>query len=132
MMLRLKTFLLALTSLFTLSTLAADTITISQTQLLSLMEAPKSEAFIVLDVRSEKEFNEGHIKGAINISHKDIENKLASIAKYKDATVVVHCRSGRRAGLAETILAKNGFSRLRHLSGDMNGWVEANLPTTTK
>ena len=131
-MLRLKSFLLALTSLCAFSTLAADTASISQQQLLSLMNAPKSEAFVVLDVRTEEEFNQGHIDGAINISHKDIENKLASLSQYKHTTVVVHCRSGHRAGIAEAILQKNGFSRLRHLDGDMNGWLEANLPTVTK
>lgn len=131
-MLKLKTLLVALITYCSFSATAADTIMMSQQQLLSLMAAPKSEAFVVLDVRSEKEFNQGHIKGAVNVSHDDVENKLASLSKYKDATVIVHCRSGRRAGVAEEILAKNGFGKLRHLNGDMNGWLSNDLPVVTK
>jgi len=131
-MLRSKLLLLVATSLLSISTLAADTVKMSQQQLLSLMNAPSSPEFVVLDVRTKKEFDQGHIAGAINISHDKIQENLAKLARYKDKTVVVHCRSGRRAGVAEEILANSGFNKLRHLDGDMNGWNSANLPTVSK
>lgn len=107
---------------------AGDISNISQQQLLSLQHAAKAPAYIVLDVRSAEEFKAGHIQGALNISHNNIEQHLAKLAGYKDKTVIVHCRSGRRAQIAEEILQENGFTQLKHLTGDYNGWHEANLP----
>lgn len=83
---------------------------------------------VVLDVRSAKEYADGHIKGAINISHDELSDRLSELSQYKDKTVVVYCRSGRRAGIAESLLENNGFSKVKHLTGDMNGWLKAELP----
>jgi phage shock protein E len=105
---------------------------ISQQQLLSLQHAAKAPDFIVLDVRSDEEFKAGHIKGALNISHDSIEQHLAKLSGYKDKTVIVHCRSGRRAQAAETILQANGFTKLKHLAGDHKAWLAADLPLVTE
>ena len=86
---------------------------------------------VVLDVRTAEEYNTGHVNGAINFSHNTVADKLNLLSQYKDSTVVVYCRSGHRAGIAGNILAKNGFKDLRHLTGDMNGWLEAELPVAT-
>ena len=117
---------------FCASAVATETPQISQAQLLSLLSAPLAPEFIVLDVRSKEEFEAGHIVGALNISHDQIGNNLSQLSPYKNSTLIVHCKSGRRAGLAEDELAKHGFSKLRHLTGDMNGWQAANLATITK
>ncbi len=101
---------------------------ISQSQLLSMLNAPKAEPFVVLDVRSPEEFSQGHIQGAINVSHDQIEQHLNQLSQYKDTLVVVHCRSGRRAQVAEAVLTKQGFSKLHHLAGDYNAWLAADLP----
>ncbi|MCO4799038.1 MAG: rhodanese-like domain-containing protein [Colwelliaceae bacterium] len=119
--------LLLLTS-FTFLSQAADINIISQQQLLSLQNAQKAPDFIVLDVRSADEFKAGHIKGAINISHDAIEQHLAKLSGYENKTVIVHCRSGRRAQTAEAALQSNGFTKLRHLEGDYKAWVAADLP----
>ncbi len=123
----IKSTLFLVLSLCAFISLAEQTATISQQELLALMAAPASKT-VVLDVRTAKEFAQGHIKGAINISHEQIEHKLSKIIGYKHQTVVVHCRSGRRAVSAENTLRAAGFSDLRHLDGDMNGWQAANLP----
>lgn len=129
-MLKIKSLLTLILSLFTVAVFAGETAKISQQELLTALD--KSTAnIVVLDVRSESEFNHGHIAGAINVSHEKIEESLKQLAQYKKSTVVVYCRSGRRAGIAESILAKNGFSDLRHLTGDMNGWLEAKLPVVS-
>lgn len=121
-----STLLLAL-SLCAFISFAEQTAKISQQDLLALMAKPASET-VVLDVRTAEEFAQGHIKGAINISHDQIEKNLNKILAYKDQTVVVHCRSGRRAVSAENALRAAGFSDLRHLDGDMKGWQAADLP----
>ncbi len=119
--------LVILLSLFSLFTFAEQTTTISQQALLTLMATPENNT-VVLDVRSPEEFAEGHIKGAINISHEQINANLKKIIAFKDQTVVVHCRSGRRAISAENDLRAAGFSDLRHLEGDMKAWQAADLP----
>lgn len=126
----IQSTLIVLLSLFALTSFAEETTTpISQQDLLTLMATPANKT-IVLDVRTAEEFAEGHIVGAINISHEQINSNLSKIMAYKDQTVVVHCRSGRRAVSAENDLRAAGFSDLRHLEGDMNSWQAADLPLT--
>lgn len=83
---------------------------------------------VVLDVRAPAEFAEGHVPGAINVPHDQVESRLAELRQYRDREVVVYCRSGRRAGLAAEVLQRNGFTRLEHLAGDMPGWTAAGQP----
>lgn len=125
-----KNLIILVLSLFTTAVFASETPQISQQQLLSALIEPNNK-IVVLDVRSPQEFNDGHIANAINISHNTIAEQLDQLSQYKNSTVVVYCRSGRRAGVAEEILTKNGFNNLRHLTGDMNGWLKAELPVVT-
>ncbi len=122
--------LLTLSLLFSVHINAADIKTMSAQQLLSIKNAPKAPPIVVLDVRSAEEFADGHIENAINIPHDQIENRLNELSQYKNTLVVVHCRSGRRAQVAESILKANDFSRLHHLKGDFIGWQAAQLPVT--
>lgn len=123
----IKSTLVILLSICSFFTFAEQTATISQQALLTLMATPTNKT-LVLDVRTAQEFAAGHIEGAVNISHEQINDNLSKIIAYKDQTVVVHCRSGRRAISAEDDLRAAGFSDLRHLEGDMNGWQAADLP----
>jgi phage shock protein E len=116
-----------LLSAFSLVTFAEQTATISQQALLTLIATPANKT-VILDVRTVEEFAEGHIAGAINISHEQININLNKIIALKDQTVVVYCRSGRRAISAENDLRAAGFSDLRHLEGDMIKWQSADLP----
>ena len=82
---------------------------------------------LVLDVRSPSEYKSGHVPGAINVPHKTIKENLSLLNKHKDKDILIYCRSGRRAGFAESALSELGFDNLYHLKGDMNGWQEANM-----
>ncbi len=84
---------------------------------------------IVLDIRTPKEFAEGHIKGALNIDFyaKDFAEKLAELDTSKE--YLLHCRSGGRSGRSLPTFDKLGFEKILHLDGGMNAWVEAGLPT---
>ncbi|MEW6990323.1 rhodanese-like domain-containing protein [Colwelliaceae bacterium 6441] len=125
----MKSLFTALLLTLTVFTSQANEVSkISQQQLLSMQNAPTAPDFIILDVRSEEEFKAGHIKGAMNISHDTIEQHLNKLSDYKNKTVVVHCRSGRRAQTAEAALQAHGFKKLRHLDGDYNAWLAAELP----
>jgi rhodanese-related sulfurtransferase len=91
-------------------------------------EARHDPALVVLDVRTPAEFAEGHVPGAINVPHDEVAQRLDELAPLRDKDVVVYCKSGRRAGLALKVLGEHGYTRLAHLSGDMQGWTAAGRP----
>ena len=109
---------------------AAPVAMISQEQLLAL-EAGGEAAVVVLDVRTPEEFAAGHIPGAINLSHDQIEARLDELAPFRDRPLVVYCRSGRRTGLALAILETHGYTRLAHLAGDLQAWSANGRPIET-
>lgn len=86
-------------------------------------------SLVVLDVRSPAEFAEGHVPGARNVSHDQIDARLAELADAKEKDVVVYCRSGRRSQVALMTLSAKGFTRLAHLEGDYLAWTAASRPT---
>lgn len=73
-----------------------------------LAAAIENEDVFVIDVRTPLEYEQGHIPGAVNIPHDDIENHIDEIPK--DRNIVVYCRSGHRAQLAMKILEEKGYS----------------------
>jgi len=83
---------------------------------------------VVLDVRSAAEFAAGHVPGAVNVPHDQIDARLDELATLRDKDVVVYCHTGRRAALAVETLTRHGFTRLEHLSGDMQGWSAEHRP----
>lgn len=99
----------------------AEVTEISQAELAQRIKT--NSAGLILDVRSAEEYAEGHIPGAVNIPHDQLGSRLNEIGEHWDKEVVLYCRSGKRAGVAAGILQSAGFSRLRHLTGDMSGWV---------
>ncbi|OUR63557.1 hypothetical protein A9Q74_00285 [Colwellia sp. 39_35_sub15_T18] len=126
-MLKIKSVLTLVLSLFTFAVFAGATPQISQQDLITAFNKGAAN-MVILDVRSADEYQHGHIAGAINMSYDTVEENLSQLTQYKKSTLVVYCRSGRRAGIAEHILSSNGFNDIRHLTGDMNSWVEAKLP----
>jgi phage shock protein E len=87
-----------------------------------------AQAPLILDVRSEEEYADGHIPGAMNIPHNQLRDRLSEIDAVKTAEIVVHCRSGHRAGIAEKVLIEAGYSNIRDLDGHMNGWQSGGYP----
>ena len=91
---------------------------------IQLLRAP-----LILDVRSEEEYADGHILGALNIPHDQLGNRLSEIDAAKTDEIVVHCRSGYRARVAGKILVEAGYSDVRDLDGHMNAWQRGGYPT---
>jgi len=83
----------------------------------------------IFDVRTPEEYAEGHVPGAINIPHDLLPDRIDEFAPYQDMEVVVYCRSGKRAGIAETALATAGFRNVRDLEGHMQQWQADGYPT---
>ncbi len=91
----------------------------------------RSEA-VVLDVRTEKEFKEGHIINSIHIPQSSIKNRLSEIEKYKHKPIIVSCRTGQRSGSVCGQLKKQGFDHVYNLAGGVMAWQNANFPLTKK
>jgi len=123
---KITIILIALTiiAFFSLSSLllASPATDISQDDFIARQQV--ADDFVLLDVRTKAEFEQGHIKGAVNFSHAELSDHLQDIPKDKD--LIIYCRSGKRAGVAATLLSKNGYQKLFHLDGDMNGWIKNN------
>jgi phage shock protein E len=104
----------------------AGAVLVSQDEVMRMIDA--GTAPMVLDVRTAEEFAEGHVPGAINISHDELADRLAEIDAAREDGLIVYCRSGRRSGIAEELLLGQGFSNVQHLDGDMAAWLEAQRP----
>jgi len=104
----------------------AGAVLVSQAEVLRLLDA--GTAPLILDVRTPEEFAEGHVPGAVNISHDELAARLAEVEGARDNGVIVYCRSGRRAATAEELLLGQGFQNVQHLEGDILAWLEAQHP----
>ena len=75
------------------------------------------EGYIILDARTQEEYDEGHIPGAIVISHEEIAEKAEDVLTDKDQLILVYCRSGRRSKIAAEALAELGYTNIREFGG---------------
>lgn len=90
-------------------------------------QIPKEGTFL-LDVRTQGEFSEAHIKGATLIPVQELEKRISELESQKEKTILVYCRSGRRSVRAAKILNKAGFTKVVNLQSGINGWTKAGLP----
>jgi hydroxyacylglutathione hydrolase len=86
----------------------------------------RKEDITVLDVRKQKEWEEGHIEGAMHIFVGHLMDKLSQIPKEKPTGV--HCSAGYRSGLASSILLRAGYSDVYNVAGGINAWISSGLP----
>lgn len=86
------------------------------------------EDALMLDVREDKEFRDGHIINAVHIPLGLLEGRLSEIEKHKESPVIVYCRTGQRAARAGAVLKRQGFKSIYKLNGGMMAWSDAGLP----
>jgi len=72
---------------------------------------------LLVDVRSEAEFAEGHLDGAINIEWDKTDALIAAIGDDKQRQVVFYCRSGNRVGKSIAVLEPMGYTRIFNATG---------------
>ena len=99
---------------------------ITQRELMQQLD--RNDPPMIVDVRRPDEFATGHVPGARNIPHNEIAARLHELDDHRHQEVVVYCESGRRAAIAQGILEQAGFTRVRHLEGDMQSWRKRHLP----
>lgn len=82
----------------------------------------------ILDVRTQEEYNAGHIMGSTLIPVQDIPAQELDKALNKiprDRKILVYCRSGRRSAQASGILVNNGFKEIYNMKGGITEWINA-------
>jgi len=96
--------------------------TLEATQLINRQDA------LVLDVREQAEFAQGHILNARGLPLSQLETRVGDIEKFKDKPVIVYCATDNRSTSAVAALKKRGFTNAVSLSGEFAAWQQAGLP----
>lgn len=93
----------------------------SQSSMQELAQRLQTEKdFILLDVRTHEEFNEGHIPGAICIPNETIASQAASQLPNKEQLIFVYCHSGMRSMMSANFLASQGYTNVVECGGIMD------------
>ena len=83
---------------------------------------------LVLDVRTDDEWREGHLPGALHIMGGYLPERVNEVPR--DRPLVVMCGSGYRSTIAASVLERAGFTDITNLTGGMKAWKDAGLDTT--
>lgn len=83
---------------------------------------------LVLDVREEAEFGNGHLLNAKLIPLGKLAGRIGELERYREQPIVVVCRSGQRSASACALLGKQGFTQAFNLGGGVIAWQKSNLP----
>ncbi len=75
------------------------------------------EGYVILDVRTQAEYDQGHIPGVIVIPDTEVKAKAEEMLPDKEQLILVYCRSGRRSKNAAQILAELGYTNIREFGG---------------
>lgn len=88
---------------------------ITQNEAKSIMDF--GEDIVILDVREQDEFEEGHIPDAVLLPYTQIEDKSEEVLPDKDKQILVYCRSGRRSKIAAESLVNLGYTNVKEFGG---------------
>lgn len=83
---------------------------------------------LVLDVREQGEYDDGHIINSRLIPAPQLKERIGELEKYRNRPIVVVCRSGARASHIASWLGKQGFKETYLLTGGVKAWQKAGLP----
>ena len=78
------------------------------------------QGYIILDTRTQEEYDESHIPGAILIPYDEVLEKAEDVLPDKQQLILVYCRSGRRSKLAANDLVKLGYTNIKEFGGIMD------------
>ena len=88
---------------------------ISATQAKALMDS--ESGYIIIDARTQSEYDEGHIPGATLIPYDEISDRAEKELTDKEQLILVYCRSGRRSKIAAEELVKLGYTNVKEFGG---------------
>ena len=86
------------------------------------------EGYVILDTRTQEEYDDGHIPNAIVIPHDQILEKAEAVLRDKDQLILVYCRSGRRSKIAAEALVELGYTNIMEFGGILDWPYEVEQP----
>ena len=95
---------------------------ISQAEAKALMAS--ETGYVIIDARTQSEYDEGHIPGAILIPEYEIASRAEKELPDKDQLILIYCRSGRRSKIAAEELVKLGYTNVKEFGGIINWQYE--------
>ncbi len=99
-------------------------ITVAQTK----AKLETGEPFLLLDVREDNEWDNGHAVGAQHVGRGILERDIHNFAPAKDAEIVLYCGGGYRSALAADNLQKMGYTNVLSMAGGIKAWRDAGYP----
>lgn len=100
----------------------------SQVSALEAVQLLNHNDAVLLDVREDSEFKDGHIIDAMHIPLGKLGERMGELEKFREKSIIVSCRSGHRSSSACARLRKNGFETVYNLKGGVMAWQSAGLP----
>lgn len=92
------------------------------------LRAAQEKGEYVLDVRTDAEYQEGHVPGAVLLPLADLGTRMTEVPKNRPVYVI--CRSGSRSAQASAQLVKAGYTQVINVDGGMNAWTAAGYPVS--
>lgn len=89
----------------------------------------RGEKLYLVDTREDREWERGHLPGAIHLGKGIIERDIENTIPEKSKTIVLYCGGGFRSALAADALQKMGYTNVLSMDGGWRGWNEAGYPT---
>jgi rhodanese-related sulfurtransferase len=87
------------------------------------------ENLMLIDVREDNEWAQGHLPGALHLGRGIIERDIEQRVPQPDTKLVLYCGGGFRSALAAENLQKMGYTNVESMDGGWRGWRDAGLPT---
>ncbi len=84
---------------------------------------------VLIDVREDREFENGHARGARHLGRGIIERDIVEEIPDKQTEIVLYCGGGYRSALAADNLQKMGYTNVWSLAGGWKAWKDAGAPT---
>ncbi|MCE3285020.1 MAG: hypothetical protein K0R70_1276 [Steroidobacteraceae bacterium] len=87
-----------------------------------------NQGALLLDVRTQAEYDAGHIIDARHVPQDEVANAAETLKRFKDKVIVTCCETGMRAGAVARTLRTQGFTKVVNLRGGLQAWRAENLP----
>ena len=87
------------------------------------------EKMLLIDVREDNEWMQGHLPGAVHMGRGVIERDIETRVPQTDAKMVLYCGGGFRSALVADNLQKMGYTNVESMDGGWKGWLGAGLPS---
>jgi len=117
-----------LLSLFLLACSPSDNTAINQLSPIASAGLQSNDFAVIIDVRSNREWDNQRIPGAIHIPLGELKGRMDELKSFEGKQLIMQCAVGGRSSKAVEILQEAGFSDVSNMNGGIVAWQKANLP----